>query len=343
MHLTANLSQVSLLLTTIIGLNCGYVIYIRKKQAFARFYFYGFIVTLITMFMYIMIFQKVLPFNLITNNSIVVGSAIEMMLFSFGLGEKINIINKEKIAAQDLAFSTLQEKEQLVNQQNLILETKVNERTKELKAEKKKSDELLLNILPSEVAEELMDRGSYSAKNYTDVSVLFTDFINFTGISEKLSPQELVTELHVCFKSMDEIIEKYVMEKIKTIGDAYLAVSGLPTENPDHAINTVMAAIEIIDFIKQRKMESGLFDIRIGIHSGPVIAGIVGIKKFAFDIWGDTVNTGARMEQNSEINEINISGVTHQLIRHKFNCIYRGKIEAKNKGEIDMYFVESMI
>lgn len=339
-QLAANLSQINLLFSTFLGLLAGYIMYIRKKQSFAKYYFFGFIVTLVTMFVYIMIFQKVLPFNLVTNNSIIVGSALEMMLFSFGLGAKINTINKEKIEAQNLAYQTLQDKELIMREQNVLLETKVSERTKELQLEKQKSDNLLLNILPGEVAEELMENGSYHAKNHNNVTVLFTDFVNFTGITEKLLPQELVDELHICFKGIDEIIAKYGMEKIKTIGDAYLAVCGLPNPKPEHAHITVSAAIEIIQFIKQRKNSGGMFEIKVGIHSGPVIAGIVGIKKFAFDIWGDTVNIGARMEQNGEAGKINISGVTYELVKNKFNCIYRGKIEAKNKGEIDMYFVD---
>jgi class 3 adenylate cyclase len=209
--------------------------------------------------------------------------------------------------------------------------------------EKSRSDELLLNILPEEVAEELKKTGSAKAKHYTHVSVLFTDFVGFTVISENLSPEDLVQEIHVCFTAFDKIIERNHLEKIKTIGDAYLAVCGMPNPDENHAKNTVQAALEIMEFINKRNALGGKFTIRIGINSGPVVAGIVGVKKFAYDIWGDAVNTAARMEQTSIHGKINISGATHDLIKDDYICTYRGKVDAKNKGEIDMYFVEGKI
>lgn len=208
-----------------------------------------------------------------------------------------------------------------------------------IKKGKKLSDELLLNILPSEVAEELKLKGEVNAQNFDEVTVLFTDFVNFTGISESLTPKELVAEIHECFKGFDAITSKYGLEKIKTIGDAYLAVCGLPLANTLHAKNTVLAAIEILEFVLLRKSNGGLFDIRIGIHSGPLVAGVVGVKKFAYDIWGDTVNIAARMEQNSESGRINVSESTFQLTKNDFQYESRGKIMAKNKGEIDMYYL----
>lgn len=210
-----------------------------------------------------------------------------------------------------------------------------------LAAEKEKSEELLLNILPSEVADELKDRGATTAKYFDEVTVLFTDFVNFTGAGERMGTQRLVDELHNCFKAFDNIISKYNIEKIKTIGDAYLAVSGLPLSDPKHAENIINAAKDITAFMLNRKKELGndTFDIRVGIHSGSVVAGIVGVKKFSYDIWGDTVNTAARMEQNSEAGKINISETTYELVKHKFASIYRGEIDAKNKGMMKMYFV----
>ncbi len=207
----------------------------------------------------------------------------------------------------------------------------------ELKKEKQKSDDLLLNILPAEIAEELKSKGSSEAKHYENVSVLFTDFVNFSGISETMSAQELVTEINVCFKRFDEIMDSHKLEKIKTIGDAYLAVCGLPHQFEDHAERVVNAALDIKDFILKRNSK---FEIRIGIHSGPVVAGIVGIKKYAYDIWGDTVNTANRMESNSEPGKINISESTYELIKSKFKCQYRGAVSVKNKGEMNMYFVD---
>ncbi len=213
-----------------------------------------------------------------------------------------------------------------------------------LSKEKQKSEKLLLNILPSEVAEELKTTGSTVAKHFDNVTVLFTDFVNFTNAGEKMSPQELIDELHACFKSFDEITAKYNIEKIKTIGDAYLAVSGLPVGDAKHAENIVNAAIEINQFmgLRQRELGDRSFRVRIGIHSGSVVAGIVGVKKFAYDIWGDTVNTAARMEQSSEPGKINISQTTYELVKDKFSCEYRGEIDAKNKGKLKMYFVASI-
>jgi len=207
--------------------------------------------------------------------------------------------------------------------------------------EKKKSDHLLLNILPSEVAEELKNKGSAKARYFDNVTVLFTDFVNFTSTSEKMIPQALIDELHTCFKAFDEITAKYNVEKIKTIGDAYLAVAGLPTADPLHAEHIVRAALEINAFMQARfaKLGNRTFEIRIGIHSGSVVAGIVGVKKFAYDIWGDTVNTAARMEQNSSAGKINISATTYELVKNKFTCEYRGEIDAKGKGMLKMYYV----
>jgi len=213
--------------------------------------------------------------------------------------------------------------------------------------EKKRSDELLLNILPEEVAEELKEKGEAEAKLFNEVSVLFTDFKGFTAMSEKLSPKELVRDIHECFSAFDRIMEKYGIEKIKTIGDAYMAAGGIPVPSATHAVDIVNAAFEIRQFIedgKARKIAEGLpfFEIRIGVHTGPVVAGIVGVKKFAYDIWGDTVNTASRMESSGAPGKVNISSTTYELVKDKFQCEHRGKVSAKGKGEIDMYFVEKL-
>lgn len=210
--------------------------------------------------------------------------------------------------------------------------------------EKERSEKLLLNILPYEVAEELKLKGSTKAKDFEKVTVLFTDFKGFTQISEQMTPSQLVGEINFYFSTFDNIIGKHGIEKIKTIGDSYMCAGGIPAENNTHPENVVNAALEIRDFMLQQKQEKLLkgeipFEIRIGVHTGPVVAGIVGVKKFAYDIWGDTVNTASRMESSCEPGNINISGSTYELVKEKFICKYRGKIEAKNKGEIDMYFV----
>ncbi len=217
-----------------------------------------------------------------------------------------------------------------------VFQTEKNLAYRELDMEKDRSESLLLNILPIEVADELKKTGDSKAKHYDFVSILFTDFVNFTGISEQLGPTELVAELNKQFTLFDSIIEKYGLEKIKTIGDAYMAVCGLPIEDPKHAENTILAAKEII---KSLSANNSIFKVRIGINSGDVVAGIIGVKKYAYDIWGDAVNTAARMEQNSEANKINVSSSTYDLVKDKFKFEYRGKIVAKNKGEIDMYYV----
>ena len=225
------------------------------------------------------------------------------------------------------------------------LEQKVADRTEELAQEKQKSDELLLNILPLEIAEELKSKGTTTPKKFEKVTVMFTDFKGFTQLSESLSPEELVHEIDTCFSAFDEIIEKNKLEKIKTIGDSYMCVGGLPVPNSTHAADTVNAALQIIEYMenhnKKNKMNGNpVFDIRVGLHSGPVIAGVVGSKKFIYDIWGDTVNTASRMESSGDIGKLNISETTYETVKDKYKCTYRGEIEAKNKGLIKMYFVE---
>ena len=209
--------------------------------------------------------------------------------------------------------------------------------------EQRRSDKLLLNILPKPIADELKSEGKAKARRYEQCSVLFTDFKNFTSIAEKMSPEELVNELDYCFKAFDSIVMHYGIEKIKTIGDAYMCAIGLSdrTTSPN---KLVRAALEIQEFMGEYKLEKiakgeQYFEARIGIHTGAVVAGVVGSQKFAYDIWGDTVNTAARMEQNCEPGRINISEKTYLEVKYDFKCDYRGKLPAKNKGEIEMYYV----
>jgi adenylate cyclase len=217
-----------------------------------------------------------------------------------------------------------------------------------LDKQKDEIESLLLNILPAEVARELQATGKSNPRNYESVSVLFTDFKGFTTIADKLSPQELVQELGSCFMAFDTIIESNGLEKIKTIGDAYMCAGGIPVPHEGHVYNIVKASLEIQEFIYnhnlQRK-EQGLepWDIRIGIHVGPVVAGVVGKKKYAYDIWGSTVNIASRMESNGVPGHVNISSATYELIKDRYACIHRGKIYAKNVGEIDMYFIDHEI
>ena len=222
---------------------------------------------------------------------------------------------------------------------------KLAERNDLLAKEKKRSDDLLLNILPEELAEELKRDGQSDARSHDAVTVMFTDFVDFSRMSELMSAHELVHEIDFCFRSFDEILSKYDIEKIKTVGYAYLCACGLPGADANHAEKTIKAAIEIRNFMRQLKEDrtaQGLlaFELRIGIHSGPLVAGIVGIRKFAYDIWGDTVNIAARMESSGAPGKINVSESTYDLVKDKFYFISRGKVEAKNKGLISMYFVE---
>jgi class 3 adenylate cyclase len=219
----------------------------------------------------------------------------------------------------------------------------VAETNRIIERERNRSDNLLLNILPEETAEELKENGKVQAKRFESVTVLFTDFKGFTQYSEKLSPEELVESVDFYFSKFDEIMEKYDLEKIKTVGDAYMCAGGLPFPTQDHASKMVDAAFEIIEFVNSAKMHSDgpqtRFDIRLGMNTGPVVAGVVGSKKFAYDIWGDTVNVASRMEAMSVAGRINVSESTYELIKDDFICDYRGEIEARNRGKLKMYFV----
>jgi adenylate cyclase len=215
-----------------------------------------------------------------------------------------------------------------------------------IKSEKNRSENLLLNILPENVVEELKNKGRTTAKNFDNVSVLFTDFKGFTSISEKLSAEDLVSEINICYQAFDEIVTKYGLEKIKTIGDSYMAAGGLHDIKKSSIEDTIFASRQMLDFIATRKSERELqekpyFEMRVGIHTGPVVAGIVGTKKFQYDIWGDTVNIASRMESEGEVGEINISEATYELIRDdtRFSFVPRGDIQVKNKGEMKMCFV----
>lgn len=326
------------LINSVLLISWGVKCYRRGMQE-AKFFIFAWTVLVSGAFVYTFMLSDLIPVNGFTQRSFQLSIAIETCLLSLALADRIRYYARVTAAAQLQATQIATENARLVREQNLILETKVSERTTELLAEKRKSDNLLLNILPEEIAEELKETGKSEARLYDNVTVLFTDFVNFTGISEKLSPKELLAELNYCFKGMDQIISSHGLEKIKTIGDAYMAASGLPLPNENHAENAIKASFDIIDFINKRKQEGGLFEIRIGLNSGAVVSGIVGTNKFAYDIWGDTVNIASRMESNSENGKINISSSTFSLVNEKFQCEPRGKILAKGKGEIEMFFV----
>jgi adenylate cyclase len=219
--------------------------------------------------------------------------------------------------------------------------------TQNLNQERRKSDLLLRNVLPESIAQELKQTDRVQPVDYDSTTVLFTDFVGFTQVAESFTPQRLIEELDACFSKFDEIARNHRLEKIKTIGDAYMAVGGIPAPNRTHAVDCVLAALEIVALIcglRQQQMAENhpYWEIRVGIHSGDLVAGVVGRQKFSYDVWGDTVNTASRLESSGVAGRINISGTTYELVQDFFDCEFRGKVPAKHKGEIDMYFVNGI-
>ncbi len=233
-------------------------------------------------------------------------------------------------------------------QKQLVKIVAVESDITDLYNEKKKTDELLLNILPFEVAEQLKKKGQARSKKYRTVTVLFADFENFSGLTRIYSTKELISELNEYVKKFDKIIDKHYIEKIKTIGDAYMCAGGLPLKNKSNPIDVTLAGLEIqkyINDVAKEKQKNGEtpWELRLGIHTGEVMAGVIGNKKFAYDIWGSAVNTASRMESTGEVGKVNISGTTYEFIKDYFECTYRGKIKVKNiSEEIDMYFVNRL-
>jgi PAS domain S-box-containing protein len=267
----------------------------------------------------------------------------------------------EKILVMENDITLIKEQEEELNLQNeqmhsiteyledangLLEEQKkeINKQKLQIEVEQKKSEELLLNILPFEVARQLKSKGRAKPRFYKQVTVLFADFKGFSKFSKELEPRELIQVLDNYFAKFDEIAEKHYLEKIKTMGDAFMAAGGLPLRNKSNPINAVLAGLEIQHFMNALNDEKVLrnepvWELRLGVHTGPVVAGVVGRRKFAYDIWGDTVNIASRMEQNGAVGMINISSNTYEEVKEFFECDHRGKIEAKNIGKIDMYFV----
>lgn len=221
------------------------------------------------------------------------------------------------------------------------METQLKLKTKELEEEKIRTDKLLHHILPGEIIKELNANGVITPRHYDSVTILFTDFQGFSHITNSLLPAELVKELNEIFSSFDVIIEKYELEKLKSIGDTYMICGGLPEEINNHAVKVISAAKEMINYLNDRNKNSKVnWKLRAGINSGPVVAGIVGSDKFTYDVWGDSVNIASRMENSSDAGKINISGSTYELVKEYFDCEYRGKLSVKGKGEVDMYYVK---
>jgi len=272
------------------------------------------------------------------------GFVLESLFFAMVLAYRSKLNEVHKKEAQEALIHQLQENKSLQEKVNRELEEKVAERTRTIALEREKSEKLLLNVLPYSVVEEMKETGTSRPRRFDDVSVLYADFVDFTRIAEKMSPEMLVQRLDHFFKNFDSIAARNHMEKIKTIGDAYMCVSGLPNPDGNHARNAVKAALEFLEFLKDldsaREPGSPEWKLRIGIHTGPVVAGVIGDYKFTYDIWGDTVNTASRLQEHSQGGRINISEEVYQLIKNDFICQKRGTFQVKNKGEIQMYFVE---
>jgi class 3 adenylate cyclase len=210
-----------------------------------------------------------------------------------------------------------------------------------LLAEQKKSDDLLHNILPANIVRDLKESGKTIPKRHNNVTVLFTDFEGFTELVASISAITLVNELNDIFGRFDQIMEETEVEKIETIGDAYMAACGLEKEITNHAANCIRAAQMMLSYLEERnKSHEIIWRMRVGIHSGTAVAGVVGKKKFAYDLFGDTINTASRIESAGEVGKINISSSTYELIKNDFTCLSRGKIFAKGKRELEMYFVK---
>jgi adenylate cyclase len=229
-----------------------------------------------------------------------------------------------------------------------MLEQIINKRTEDLIIEKEKTEALLANVLPKNTASEIMEKGKATKIKYNFVTVLFSDIQGFTKIAEEMNPEVLIDELDKFFFYFDSVVEKFGIEKIKTIGDAYMCAGGIPEKNRTNPVEVILAALEMKGYMNKLKETSELegmkyWDIRIGIHTGTVVAGVVGQKKLSYDIWGDTVNTASRMESSGEAGKINISGTTYEFVKEFFSCEFRGKMPVKYKGELEMYFVNGII
>ncbi len=259
-----------------------------------------------------------------------IGSVLSGITLSLGLGwrhEKMREAHeRERVAA--------------IEEQNRTLEAKIQERTADLAMERERSDALLANILPQAVIAELRENGASEPRRHEETTILFTDFAGFTLAVGTMPAKRLVEELDDIFGAFDEVIAAHGLEKIKTIGDAYMAAGGLPTADPDHAVRCVAAALALVECIAARNRTATMkWGLRVGVHSGAVVAGVVGRRKYAYDVWGDTVNIASRLESAGEPGRVNVSAYTCDLVRHRFACEYRGKVAAKGKGEMDMYFV----
>lgn len=262
-------------------------------------------------------------------------SMFELVVMSLALAYRFHAEVKAKAAAQQTLVETLQRSEH-------ELEAKVALRTAQLQGEQARTKDLLANILPNHVIDELTATGKVRPAEHKLATILFTDLAGFTQATASMPADRMVAELNDIFAAFDDITRQEGVEKIKTIGDAYMAVAGLSSNQSDHAQRCTRVALRMQEFMAQRNQKSAFkWSLRVGIHSGPVISGVVGKHKYAFDVWGDSVNLAARMESSGEVGRVNVSAYTYDLLDGAFECEYRGKVDAKGKGEVDMYFVNA--
>lgn len=269
------------------------------------------------------------------------------LLIATGSALLVYLLAKNRSASLRNSRQHLQTQIDAATSEILRQKQQIEEQKAQLEEEQEKAEKLLQNLLPQETVEELKSKGKARARHYRSATILFTDFVHFTRIAEKLRPTELVAMLDSYFVMFDEIIARHNIEKIKTMGDAYMAAGGIPIRNRSNAIDTVLAALEIQYRGKQLSAKYQAeghppWRLRVGIHTGELVAGVIGIKRFAYDIWGDSVNIAKRIESSGEAGRVNISGKTYQKVKDFFECTHRGKIEAKNKGEVNMYFVDRL-
>ena len=317
---------------------------LRRGHTAARHFLAAFLCALIGTMIQVATIWDWLPTNGWTTSGSQLGGMAMGIILSMGLGFRLQQ-TRHALAEQQVAEARRQsenerEKREFIERQSQELEIKVRERTAELAASREKAEGLLANILPRAIIEELNANGITEPRRHEEASILFTDFSGFTEAVATIPAKRLVQELDEIFRAFDEIAALNGLEKIKTIGDAYMAAAGLPMPAADHAARCVRTGLALTRYIEKRNETSAMkWGLRVGVHSGAVVAGVVGKNKYAYDVWGDTVNLASRLESASERNRVNISAYTYDLVRDRFECEYRSKLTAKGKGEIDMYFV----
>lgn len=326
------ISLAVLLSTLILGLIC-----LSRGFRPARAYLAGNSFFCVGVCLYCLGILGLVPWHWWLRNAAVLGIVFQVVFFSLGIADRMARLRR-RLAEEEIERIRFQQ--ELVDANNRELAERVESRTAELRREKEETERLLYNILPRPVAAELRTTGGSTPRRHDEVSILFADLADFTVTVGTIPPQKLVDELNAIFSAFDDIGARHGLEKIKTIGDAYLAVAGLPEPMADHAVACVRCALEMTAFIEARNRQSALkWPMRIGIHSGVVVAGVVGKRKFTYDIWGDAVNIAARVQNAAEPGRVNLSAYAYDLVRHDFRCRYRGKIDIKGKGRIDMYHV----